>query len=151
MDLSFGRVRHWVQFTAGALNFTRSSVSAPASGGSGQDFADGVVAYGSNASRVELAFSEHPPNWLEAKAIRALIDNSGSTGAQLSETCGWRPSGWWTHMLVTCHRRKNELWPDGLPYDVPVGFALTAIVNYEPSTLQFWMRDDVIPVLAPRV
>lgn len=151
MDLSFGRMRHWAQITTGALMFTRSSIAPEAVVGSVKDLADGVITHGSNASRVDLAFSERPPNWLEAKAIRALIDNPGSTGAELSETCGWRPSGWWTHMLVTCHRRKNELWPDGLPSNVPAGFALTAIVNYEPSTLQFWMRDDVLPVLAARV
>lgn len=130
---------------------TRFDVSDPAPVGSVRDLADGVVTHGSNATRVDLAFSERPPNWLESKAIRALIDNPGTTGSELSKACGWAASGWQTHMLVTCHRRRNELWPDGLPSDVPAGFALTAIVNYELSTLQFWMRDDVLPVLAARV
>ena len=151
MDLSFGRMRHWAQITTGALMFTRFDAPAPAHAGSVRDLADGFIAIGSNANRVDLAFSEHPPSRLESKAMRALIDNPGSTGAALSETCGWSASGWQTHMLVACHRRRTELWPDGLPSDVPAGFALTALVDYEPSTLQFWMRDDVVPVLASRV
>ncbi|MCR9074336.1 MAG: hypothetical protein NXI18_22030 [Alphaproteobacteria bacterium] len=151
MDLSFGRARQCAGLAAGMLSFTRSDDPDPEIVAYLNDPADGVITHGRNAFRVNLAFSEHPPNRLEAKAIRALIDNPGSTSIELSKICGWVPSGWRTHMLVACHRRQGELWPEGLPSNVPAGFALTALVSYEPTSLRFWLRADVTAVVEHRV
>lgn len=151
MGLAFGFVRPWgmTAFRVRPVRFFTSSKEDQAT--SARASADGVVTRGPNVQRVEQAFAALAPNRTEAIAIRALIERPGATDAELSSICGWTPSVWRMQMLVACYRRHRELWPEGLPADVPPGFALTALVTYEPTRQRFWLREDVMPALVSRV
>ncbi|RBI74081.1 hypothetical protein DQW77_07780 [Roseovarius sp. TE539] len=97
--------------------------------------------------RVRAAFSEVPPNDLEQRALRALLDNPGATGPALSRKCGWVDVGWQTQMILICQRRRHILWPGGPGSDATNGIILSAIVDYDPETLQFRCRRELAGII----
>jgi hypothetical protein len=105
---------------------------------------DGISGDRPMSQRVSEAFVNHLPNPFEARAIRALMDHPGSTNVELSHACGWISMAWQTHMLVACLSRKADLWPEGLPAEIEASYVLSSVVCYDPATMQFRMRDDVV-------
>lgn len=107
---------------------------------------DGVVCTRPMSERVKFAFSKSPPDEMEAKAIRAVLDNPGARISQLSALCGWHSLAWHRHMLAACIRRRHELWPEGVHKDASSAYWLSALVSYDPPSMRVWLHDDIADV-----
>jgi hypothetical protein len=103
----------------------------------------GVIAE-NRPGRVRRAFTNTPANTSEVMSLRALLDNPGSTNVQLSKKCGWVDSAWQLHLITICHRRRHDIWPDGLDADATNATLIGAISDYDCETLRFTIKEDIV-------
>jgi hypothetical protein len=93
--------------------------------------------------RVFRAFVEEPLTDTEAKIIKALLDNPGSTSEQLSAACGWKEKSWHLHFGKMCEKREAYLWPAETYGKQDMPFWSGIMANLETSTGRWTMKPDV--------
>lgn len=110
-----------------------------------------ATGHGSRAERAAAAFREVPLSDVEMRVLRALRDNPGATGLQLSAACGWRGAIWQTHLAALCQRRLSVLWPDGDAAEPGAAdcFLHGILADYNQNSRAFTMHADVAEALRP--
>jgi len=94
------------------------------------------------AERVLKAFTAEPMTETEEKLIRVLLDNPGSTSAELTEKMGWKAMAWHMKFGTMCAERGVYLGPapDAVVRD---GKFYSGILADCDNTNRFTMKPDV--------
>jgi hypothetical protein len=97
----------------------------------------------SEAERLKEAFRVHPPSETDAKVIRALLDNPGSTSLELSAASGWRGNAWHLHFGTMCYNRELYLWPAEKSSTHDAKFYSGILATYDERSSTFTMKPDI--------
>lgn len=100
------------------------------------------------SARVAKAFRTLPPTEAEAKVLRALLANPGTSSADLSRACGWRAQSWHMHFGKTAERREALLWPAEPSRRRDANFYCGILADFDPDGSLFTMKPDVVAGLA---
>ncbi|MCA1338291.1 hypothetical protein [Pseudooceanicola marinus] len=98
--------------------------------------------------RVLRAFEVVPLSDTEAKVIRALMDNPGSTSAELSKACGWRGQTWHAHFGKMCGAREVYLWPAEMSARREEKLWSGILADFDENTATWTMKPEVADAFA---
>lgn len=93
--------------------------------------------------RVVRAFTVEPLTETEEKLIRVLLDNPGSTSAELSQKLGWGGMTWHMHFGTMGKNRAIYLWPAPDAVTREGKFFSGILADYDPAGSLFTMKPDV--------
>ncbi len=105
----------------------------------------------SAAERIASAFEFAPPSETEHKLIRVLLDNPGSTCAELSSKIGWHPAAWDMAFGSMCSQRMEYLWPlEPTAREERKGFIrfLTVQRRGHDEEIRYTMKPEAVEALA---
>jgi hypothetical protein len=97
----------------------------------------------SETERLKEAFRVQPPSETDAKVIRALLNNPGSTSLELSEASGWRGNAWHLHFGTMCYNRELYLWPAEKSSTHDAKFYSGILATYDEGSSTFTMKPEI--------
>ena len=95
------------------------------------------------AERVLQAFTREPATDNEAKLIQVLLDNPGSTSAELTEKIGWKAQSWHLHFGTMCANRGVFLGPPPGSSVSSGKFYSGILADFDQNGSLFTMKPDV--------
>lgn len=103
------------------------------------------------SERIFAAFELDQPSETDEKLIRVLLDNPGSTCAELSVKIGWHPQAWDMGFGSLCSQRMEYLWPlEPLARVEKKGFIrfLTVQQRGDDEVIRYTMKPEAVEALA---
>lgn len=100
------------------------------------------------SDRVLRAFIAEPMSDTEERLISVLLDNPGSTSAELTEKLGWKAQSWHLHFGTMCANRGAYLGPPEQA-SLPNGkFYSGILADFDENGSRFTMKPDVAAAFA---
>ena len=103
------------------------------------------------SERIFAAFELDHLSETDEKLIRVLLDNPGSTCAELSVKIGWHPQTWDMGFGSLCSQRMEYLWPlEPLVREEKKGFIrfLTVQERSNDEAIRYTMKPEAVEALA---
>ena len=98
--------------------------------------------------RVAYAFTQMPPSETQERLIRVLLDNPGSTNAELSRHLGWKDNGWDLHFGSMAKDRMPLLWTAEPSKERDDYFYCGILTTFDRQLRTYVMRPEVVEGLA---